>query len=70
MLTSPCNEHHRKAHLIWGNVIGVYRGVPYAFLFCSKTYCGYTLEAPHRSGSNKHPQSMFEIKNKIHISDY
>ena len=35
------------------------------FLFLLKTLdCGYTLEPPHRGGSNEYPQSMFWSKNK------
>ena len=26
--------------------------------------CGYSLEPPHRGGSNEYPQSMFSNKNK------
>ena len=38
---------------------GVYRGKHYFFLFLLKTIdCGYSLEPPHRGGSNEYPQSM------------
>ena len=28
-------------------------------IFAQNTDCGYTLEPPHRGGSNENPQSMF-----------
>ena len=32
----------------------------YIFLiFAQNIDCGYTLETPHRGGSNEYPQSMF-----------
>ena len=34
------------------------------FIFAQIIDCGYTLEPPHRSGSNEYPQSMFGSKNK------
>ena len=35
------------------------------FLICAQNIdCGYTLEPPHRGGSNEYPQSMFWSKNK------
>ena len=35
------------------------------FLFFAQNIdCGYTLEPPHRGGSNEYPQSMFWSKNK------
>ena len=33
-------------------------------IFAQNIDCGYTLEPPHRGGSNKYPQSMFWSKNK------
>ena len=33
-------------------------------MFVQNIDCGYTLEPPHRGGSNEYPQSMFWIKNK------
>ena len=37
----------------------------YIFLiFAQNIDCGYTLEPPHRGGSNEYPQSMFWSKNK------
>ena len=34
-------------------------------LICAQNKdCGYTLEPPHRGGSNEYPQSMFWSKNK------
>ena len=33
-------------------------------IFAENIDCGYTLEPPRRSGSNKYPQSMFWSKNK------
>ena len=39
---------------------GVYRGIHNFFLFLLKNIdCGYSLEPPHRGGSNEYPQSMF-----------
>ena len=34
------------------------------FIFAQNIDCGYTLEPPHRGGSNGYPQSMFWSKNK------
>ena len=35
------------------------------FLFWLRNVdCGYSLEPPHRGGSNKYPQSMFGAKSK------
>ena len=35
------------------------------FLFLLKNIdCGYSLEPPHRGGSNEYPQSMFLSRNK------
>ena len=31
-------------------------------IFAQNRDCGYTLEPPHRGGSNEYPQSMFEAK--------
>ena len=28
-------------------------------IFAQNTDCGYSLESPHRGGSNEYPQSMF-----------
>ena len=33
-------------------------------IFAKNIDCGYTLEPPHRGGSNEYPQSMFWSKNK------
>ena len=33
-------------------------------LFAQHTDCGYTLEPPHRSGSNEYQQSLFCSKKK------
>ena len=33
-------------------------------IFAQNISCGYTLEPPHRGGSNEYPQSMFWSKNK------
>ena len=33
-------------------------------IFAQNIDCAYKLEAPHRGGSNKYPQSMFWIENK------
>ena len=39
---------------------GVYRGVHYFFWFLLKNIdCGYSLEPPHRGGSNEFPHSVF-----------
>ena len=40
---------------------GVYRGIHYFFLFLLKNIdCGYSLEPPHRGGSNEYSQSMYD----------
>ena len=52
------------------NKTGVYRGIHYFYLFLLKNIdCGYSLEPPHRGGSNEYPQSMFwaEIWKNIRI---
>ena len=37
-----------------------FTGVYIIFLiFAQNIYCGYSLESPHRGGSNEYPQSMF-----------
>ena len=47
---------------------GVYRGIHYFSYFCSKNIdCVYSLELPHRRGSNEYPQSMFLSKNVKNI---
>ena len=33
-------------------------------IFAKNRDCGYSLEPPHRGGSNEYPQSMFWSKNK------
>ena len=33
-------------------------------IFAQNIDCGYTLEPPHRGGSNEYQQSMFWSKNK------
>ena len=33
-------------------------------IFAQNIHCGYTLEPPHRGGSNEYPQCMIWIKNK------
>ena len=33
-------------------------------IFAQNRDCGYTLEPPHRGGSNEYPQFMFWSKNK------
>ena len=33
-------------------------------IFAQNIDCEYTLEAPHRGGTNEYPQSMFWSKNK------
>ena len=33
-------------------------------IFAQNIDCGYTLEPPHRGGSNEYPQSMFWSQNK------
>ena len=33
-------------------------------IFAQNIDCGYSLEPPHRGGSNEYPQSMFWSKNK------
>ena len=33
-------------------------------IFAQNIDCGYTLEPPHRGGSNEYPHSMFWSKNK------
>ena len=37
---------------------------PLVHISAQNTYCGYSLELPHRGGSNDYPQSMFFSRNK------
>ena len=39
----------------------------YFLIFAQNIVCRYTLEPPHRGGSNEYPQSMFWSKNKKKI---
>ena len=38
--------------------------IHFFLIFAPNIDCGYTLEPPHRDGSNEYPQSMFWSKNK------
>ena len=53
-------------HLAVNDNFQMKNGVRYFFLiFAQNIGCGgYTLELPHRGGSNEYPQSMFESRNK------
>ena len=44
-----------KFHWIFKNIF---------LIFAQNIDCGYTLEPPHRGGSNEYPQSMLWSKNK------
>ena len=56
--TCPCSEYPLKPHFY---IVKLgFAGVYLFFLFLLQNIdCGYTLEPPHRGGSNKYPQSMF-----------
>ena len=41
-----------------------WKNVDIFLIFAQNIDCGYTLEPPHRGGSNEYPQSMFWSKNK------
>ena len=60
----------KLAHAIYRNFFGCKnqnfhrKNVDIFLIFAQNIYCGYTLEPPHRGGSNEYPQSMFWSKNK------
>ena len=58
MKTSPCNVYPREPHFYIAKL--GYAGVHLFFLFLLQNIdCGYSLEPPHRGGSNVYPQSLF-----------
>ena len=60
--TCPCNIQRIFSAVKIENFI---RKMLIFFLtFAQNIDCGYTLEPPHRDGSNEYPQSMFWSKNK------
>ena len=57
-ITCPCNEHPLTLHFYIEKVR--FTRVYIFFLFLLQNIdCGYSLEPPHRGGSNMYPQSMF-----------
>ena len=59
-ITKTCqyNFEPLKSHFQYSKT-WVYRGIHYCFLFLLKHIdCGYSLEPPHRCGSNEYPQSF------------
>ena len=60
-LKQVSNTPHRdKANNVVPNIVNMYNFL----IFAQNIDCGYTLEPPHRCGSNEYPQSMFSSKNK------
>ena len=56
--TCPCNVYPLEPHFYIAKL--GYAGVYLFFLFLVQNIdCGYSLEPPHRGGSNVYPQSMF-----------
>ena len=59
--TCPCNIQIKKCceneNFHW-KIFDIF------LIFAQNIDCGYTLEPPHRGGSNEYPQSMFWSKNK------
>ena len=56
--TCPCNVYPLEPHFYIAKL--GYAGVYLFFLFLLQNIdCGYSLEPPHRGGSNEYPKSMF-----------
>ena len=48
-----------------------FTGVYIIFLIPAQNIdCGYSLELPHRGGSNEYPQSMFLNRNMKNLKDF
>ena len=62
MKTCPCNK--QEIFLALKIEIFQLKNVDLFLIFAQNIDCGYTLEPPHRGGSNEYPQSMFWSKNK------
>ena len=61
--TCPCIEYTLKLHF-YIEQLG-FAGVYLFFLFLLQNIdCGYSLEPPHRGGSNMYPQYVLSINNK------
>ena len=61
MKTCPCNIQRIFSAVKIENFVGkndIFNSL------AQNIHCGYTLEPPHRGGSNEYPQSMFWSKNK------
>ena len=60
------HENYTPLNPLLYSKIGVYRGIPIFLIFAPihRLPCdsGYSLEPPHRGGSNMNPQLMFEPK--------
>ena len=58
MKICPCNVYPLEPHFYIAKL--GYAGIYLFFLFLLQNIdCGYSLEPPHRGGSNVYPQSMF-----------
>ena len=55
--TRLCNFDPIKPHFYIVKLTGLY--IIFLILLKKNMDCGYTLEPPHRGGSNEYPQSMF-----------
>ena len=60
--TCPCNKEGFFSLVKFENSIR--KKLDIFLIFAQNIECGYTLEPPHRGGSNEYPQSMFWSKNK------
>ena len=60
MLTCPCNVYPLEHH--YYTTKQGYTG--FFHILLQNIACGYSLEPPHRGGSNMYPQSMFWSKKK------
>ena len=59
-ITKTCQYNVTILNPTFVSKTGVYKGIHYFFLFLLKNInCGYSLEPPHRGGSNEYPQFMF-----------
>ena len=58
---SPCNEHPVKLNFYRENWVSQ-RYTLFFLCLLKNTDFGYSLEPPHRGGSNEYPQSMFVPK--------
>ena len=72
ILNDPCHyentpiQIYRKFHLKKTENFRI-KNSDIFYISAQNIDCGYSLEPPHRGGSNEYPQSMFLSKNKKNI---